>query len=46
MPNHIQNKLTIIGKTNVIKEVLSFISSIDDEKKPIQMDFNKILPMP
>lgn len=44
MPNHITNKLTIIGNENKIEEVLEFIK-IDNEKIGT-IDFNKITPMP
>lgn len=46
MPNHIQNKLQIIGSNSQVKKVLSFISSKDDNGKDVQIDFNKIVPMP
>lgn len=41
MPNHIQNKLAVTGKT---EEVEKFLESIKGEKEVI--DFNKIEPMP
>lgn len=41
MPNHIQNKLVVTGKT---EEVEKFLESIKGEKEVI--DFNKIKPMP
>lgn len=51
MPNHITNKLTIIGTDEQVQEVLTFIQI---EKKPDDsepfgpgtIDFNKITPMP
>lgn len=46
MPNHIQNRLRVIGTPDQIKEVLNFISSKDEKGEAIQMDFNKIKPMP
>lgn len=46
MPNHIQNKLQIIGTHDQIKDVLDFIKSTDKEAEEIQIDFNKIIPMP
>lgn len=46
MPNHIQNRLRIIGTPEQVKEVLTFISSADRDGNPVQMDFNKIKPMP
>lgn len=46
MPNHIQNKLQVIGNTKAVKEVLTFIASKDKEGKKMQIDFNKIKPMP
>lgn len=45
MPNHIQNKLRLIGGSAEVKKVLSFISGKDDEGA-MQIDFNKIIPMP
>lgn len=51
MPNHIQNRLQIIGSKGQINEVLSFIageSKDEDTNEPLKMkiDFNKIKPMP
>ena len=46
MPNHIQNRLKVIGTPDQIKEVLTFISSKDEKGELVQMDFNKIKPMP
>lgn len=46
MPNHIQNRLKVIGTPDQIKEVLNFISSTDEKGELVQMDFNKIKPMP
>lgn len=43
MPNHISNKLKVIGTNKQIKEVLDFIK-IDEIGAGI--DFNKITPMP
>ena len=46
MPNHIQNRLKVIGTPDQIKEVLNFIASKDEEGEAVQIDFNKIKPMP
>lgn len=45
MPNHIQNRLTVNGSKSDVKNFLDFISSEEDGEK-IQIDFNKIKPMP
>lgn len=45
MPNHIQNRLQIIGDKKEIEKLFNHIEGkFDDEK--VQMDFNKIKPMP
>lgn len=41
MPNHIQNRLTIIGSPERIKEIREFIKSEEQE-----IDFDKIIPTP
>lgn len=46
MPNHVQNKLTIIGKADQVKKVFAFIGSVDKEGEKMKIDFNKIKPMP
>lgn len=46
MPNHIQNRLQVIGTNEQIKEVLDFISSKYDDDEAMQIDFNKIKLMP
>lgn len=46
MPNHIKNRLKVIGTPDQIKEVLNFISSKDEKGEAVQIDFNKIKPMP
>jgi hypothetical protein len=46
MPNHTQNRLTIKGSSTQIENVLSRIASLDEEGNKIEMDFNKIIPMP
>lgn len=49
MPNHVTNRLTIIGDENKIKECLNAIKGVwkdypeDDNRR---IDFNKIIPMP
>lgn len=45
MPNHIQNRLKVIGKPKDIKTVLDSLKTVE-EGKEIAMDFNKIIPMP
>jgi hypothetical protein len=42
MPNHIQNRLEIIGDQLQVNNVRSFIKGNNDS----QIDFNKIIPMP
>lgn len=44
MPNHISNKVKVVGTKEEIREVLEFIK-IDDEGVGT-IDFNKITPMP
>lgn len=44
MPNHITNKLKIVGSSEQVKEVLEFIMS--DSLGCGTVDFNKITPMP
>lgn len=46
MPNHIQNKLQFIGNHDEVQSVLNYIKEIDNDGKEIQIDFNKIIPMP
>lgn len=46
MPNHIQNRLQIIGSRQEINSVLSHISGTWDDGTKRQIDFNKIVPMP
>lgn len=46
MPNHIQNKLQIIGDEQPVSNILSKISGKYDDGKDMQIDFRKILPMP
>lgn len=46
MPNHIQSKLQIIGSKMKVKEVFAFIAAKDEDGKDVQIDFNKIIPMP
>lgn len=42
MPNHIQNRLEIIGEEIQVQNVRSFLKGDEDS----QIDFNKIIPMP
>lgn len=46
MPNHIQNRLKIIGEETKVKELLNYISSTDKDGRVVQIDFNKIKAMP
>lgn len=43
MPNHIQNRLRIIGPSERVKEIFSLIKSDEEEA---QIDFEKIIPTP
>lgn len=43
MPNHVTNKVVIIGKSERIKEIVEFLKSEDGIQS---IDFNKIIPMP
>lgn len=44
MPNHITNKLKVVGNEEQVKEVMEFIKN--DELGLGSIDFNKITPMP
>lgn len=46
MPNHIQNRLKVVGKENEVQNLLSSIKGKMDDGSEIAMDFNKIKPMP
>ena len=51
MPNHVTNKLTILGTKEQVKEVFDFIKIEKSEENPNvygmgTIDFNKITPMP
>lgn len=46
MPNHIQNRLTVIGDKGEVKKVFEAIASVDAEGNKLQIDFDKIKPMP
>jgi len=49
MPNHIKNRLEIIGDEEKIKEVKDFLySEVEEDGAKIELaiDYNKILPMP
>ncbi len=46
MPNHIQNRLQIIGDNNEVQKVFDHIKSKDSEGKEIQIDFDKIKSIP
>ena len=43
MPNHVTNKVVIIGKSERILEIVEFLKSEDGIQS---IDFNKIIPMP
>lgn len=40
MPNHIQNRLEVLGTPKQVKAALNFISSTDKEGKEVQIDFD------
>lgn len=46
MPNHIQNRLTVTGNKKEISELFNSIKSKKEDGEEIQIDFNKIVPMP
>lgn len=46
MPNHIQNRLQIIGDNKEVQKVFNHIKGDYDGEKEMQIDFNKIKPMP
>lgn len=46
MPNHVENRLKIIGNENQIKEVKDFLKGKYDDGTDHNIDFNKITPMP
>lgn len=46
MPNHIQNRLQVIGDNQEVQKVLTHIKGNYDDGKEMQIDFNKIKPMP
>jgi hypothetical protein len=47
MPNHIKNKLEIIGTSEQVKEVRDFLKGDNyEDGSPCYVDFNKILPIP
>jgi len=46
MPNHIQNRIEIIGTPAQVKKVLTSIAASDKDGESLQIDFNKIVPMP
>ena len=45
MPNHIKNKIEIIGTDEQIEEIIDFVKSKDSENKSV-FDFNNIIPIP
>lgn len=46
MPNHIQNRLQVIGDNEEVQKVFNHIKGKTDDGKKVQIDFNKIKPMP
>lgn len=46
MPNHIQNRLQVIGDNQEVQKILSHIAGKTDDGKKVQIDFNKIKPSP
>lgn len=46
MPNHITNRLIIKASEDRVREVLGFIKGETEERTPMYIDFNKIVPMP
>lgn len=44
MPNHITNKLTISGQSNLIEEIIG--SDIDTDQDDYQLDFKRTVPYP
>jgi hypothetical protein len=46
MPNHIQNKLQVLGNNDEVQKVLTHIKGKDNDGKEIQIDFDKIKPIP
>lgn len=46
MPNHIQCRLKFIGTEQEVLEMRNSISGEYDDKTPMQIDFNKIVPQP
>lgn len=46
MPNHIQNRITVTGNEDQVKELLNRIKGKDGDVTEVQIDFNKIKPMP
>jgi hypothetical protein len=46
MPNHIQNRLQVIGDNQEVQKLLNHIKGDYDDGKEMQIDFNKIKQMP
>jgi len=46
MPNHVTNRLQIVGKPEEVKKVLGAIKGKDEKGATMLIDFNKIVPMP
>lgn len=46
MPNHVQNKVTITGKTHLIDSLIKFVKHTDEEGNESDFSFHSIFPMP
>lgn len=46
MPNHIQNRIKFIGNPEEVKKILAHIEGVYEDGGKMQIDFNKITPMP
>lgn len=46
MPNHIQNRLQVIGESSEVQKLFDHIKGQWDNGEPMQIDFNTITPMP
>jgi hypothetical protein len=46
MPNHVQNRVTITGKTHLIDSLIKFVKHTDAEGHTSDFAFESILPMP
>ncbi len=46
MPNHITNRLEVIGDENDIAKVLDSLKSVDSDGDSLLIDFNNVIPRP